>query len=205
MKTLFTIGHSDLPVSHLVSLLKAHRVEAVADVRSSPYSQRHPQFNRENLEASLRGAGMKYVFMGRELGARREEKECYVEGRADYKLIAKTPLFREGLERVRRGLEKMPIALLCAEGDPLTCHRTVLVCRNLRGEGIEIQHIRRDGSLESAAEAELRLLRELRISESASESPRLIENAYDLRGAKINYVEESDDTHEAETQPSLNL
>lgn len=153
----------------------------------------------------MRGVGIKYVFMGRELGARRDEKECYVDGRADYKLIAKTPLFREGLERVRRGLQKMPIALICAEGDPLTCHRTILVCRNLRGEAIDVQHIRRDGSLESGAEAELRLLRELRISESASESPKLIENAYDLRGSKINYVGDCDDAHEVDPQPSLNL
>jgi uncharacterized protein (DUF488 family) len=189
MNTLFTIGHSDYPAGHLLSLLRRHGVAAVADVRSSPYSQRSPQFNRENLKSTLKSAGLIYVFLGRELGARREEKECYIEGRADYLLIAKLPLFQEGLRRLQQGLTRMPLALLCAEHDPLACHRTILICRSLRDSCPDIQHIRRDGGLESNAKAELRLLKELGFGDSNA-TPEIINQAYDLQGRHIAYTNE---------------
>lgn len=193
MNTLFTIGHSDLPAGHLVYLLQRHGVAAVADVRSSPYSQRLPQFNREALESTLKAAKLRYVFLGRELGARREEKECYIEGRADYQLISRLPVFQAGLKRVQLGLERMPIALLCAEHDPLTCHRTILVCRHLRPSCPVIQHIRRDGELEANPQAELRLLKDLGLGVSNA-TPGIIDQAYDLQGQRIAYTDEC--THE---------
>src|SRR5439155_24000994 len=67
---LFTVGHSNLEAEGLLGLLRAAGVTAVADVRSSPYSRRLPQFNRAALEASLRAAGIAYVFLGAELGGR---------------------------------------------------------------------------------------------------------------------------------------
>jgi uncharacterized protein (DUF488 family) len=189
MNTLFSIGHSDYPMGHLMQLLKMHHVEAVADVRSSPYSQRSPRFNRENLESSLQAEGLRYVFLGRELGARREEKECYIESRADYQLIAALPMFQEGLRRVRQGLDRMPIALLCAEYDPLMCHRTILVCRHLRDTCPNIQHIRRDGSLEPNAQAELRLIKQFGYG-VANITPQIINRAYDEQGRRIAYSDE---------------
>jgi uncharacterized protein (DUF488 family) len=186
MNTLFTIGHSDHIAGQLISLLRLHGVEAVADVRSNPYSQRLPQFNRESLETTLKASNLHYVFLGRELGARREEPECYVEGRADYALIAKTTAFQEGLKRVQQGLAKMRIALLCAEHDPLTCHRMILVCRHLRVHCPAIQHILRDGRLESNQQAELRLIREFGNGHDMV-TPSIIENAYDLQGRYIAY------------------
>lgn len=204
MNTLFTIGHSDYPGSHVISLLRLHGVEAVADVRSSPYSQRVPQFNRETLEGSLKAAGLRYVFLGRELGARREEKECYVEGRADYDLIAETAAFAEGLSRVRQGLVKMSIALLCAEHDPLTCHRMILVCRHLRATCPVIQHIRRDGGVESNQQAEQRLLKELGLGASGA-TGSIIEQAYGLQGRRIAYTDECAHEETAIGQPELQL
>ena len=73
MHPLFTIGHSDHDNQRFLDLLKAHSIQAVADVRSSPFSRRLPQFNQGSLRDSLRQAGIKYVFLGRELGARRSE------------------------------------------------------------------------------------------------------------------------------------
>ena len=160
---LFTIGHSNMDAPSFVKLLQQHRIENVADVRSSPYSQYTPQFNREALQATLKQNGISYVFLGDELGARRAERECYESGQAVYELIAKTPLFNAGLERLLAGAKKFRIALMCAEKDPLTCHRTILVCRNLKIAGLEIQHIHSDGHLESHAEAEQRLLQTLKL------------------------------------------
>src|SRR5688572_28664395 len=88
---ILTIRHSNLEPVHFLALIKRHRIEAVADVRSSPYSQYNPQFNRESLQRALKEGGVSYVFLGEELGARRTERECYVNGRADYSLIARTP------------------------------------------------------------------------------------------------------------------
>ena len=187
MKTLFTIGHSDHELARLVELLRRHHVEVVADVRSQPYSARLPQFNKELLDRGLREQGVQYVFLGRELGARRDESQCYVEGQARYDLVAKTIAFAKGLQRVRAGLEKYSIALLCAEKDPLTCHRTILVCRHLRGLGLSIQHIHEDGQLESHEAAEERLLQVTGDAEPFMFSSRQdqIERAYDRQGLKI--------------------
>ena len=189
MNTLFTIGHSDHISGQLVSLLRSRGIKAVADVRSHPYSQRLPQFNRESLAVALEAANIGYVFLGRELGARRDEQECYVAGKANYGLIAKTVAFQEGLKRVKQGLAKMPVALLCAEHDPITCHRMILVCRHLRAACPVIQHILRDGRLESNQQAEMRLVREFSDGDSTV-TPSIIESAYDLQGGHIAYADD---------------
>src|SRR5688500_723977 len=123
MENLFTIGHSNHELSELTRLLKMHRITAVADVRSSPYSGRLPQFNKPVLQVVLKNTGIEYQFLGNELGARRNEQGRYVDGQARYDLIAQTPAFNDGISRVLSGLEKYCIALLCAEKDPITCHR----------------------------------------------------------------------------------
>lgn len=202
--TLFTIGHSDHIAGQLVSLLRFHGVEAVADVRSHPYSQRLPQFNRESLEVMLKSVNIQYVFLGRELGARRDEPECYIDGRADYALIAKTTAFQEGLKRLQQGLAKMPIALLCAEHDPLTCHRMILVCRHLRSFCPAIQHILRDGRMESNQQSELRLIREL-VNGDGLVTSSIIEQAYDLQGQHIAYSDECLDSHTSHAQFEMHL
>ena len=133
---VYTIGHSTHPAEKLIHLLVGHAVTAVADVRSQPYSRFNPQFNRENLPTDLKVAGISYVFLGRELGARPENRSCYVQGKIQYDLLARTVLFQEGLTRVAQGISNHRVALLCAEKDPLTCHRAILVCRHLAEIGI---------------------------------------------------------------------
>lgn len=136
--SLFTIGHSDHDIDRFLDLLREYHVDAVADVRSQPYSRHQPQFNRESLAEAVKTIDAKYVFLGRELGARRLEPESYDGNRARYDLIRHLPAFQEGLARIQRGVESNRIALLCAEKDPVTCHRTILVCRELRALPIDI-------------------------------------------------------------------
>jgi uncharacterized protein (DUF488 family) len=187
---LFTIGHSTHSLARFLELLRLHRIEAVADVRSSPYSGRLPQFNREFLQRSLREAGIRYVFLGDELGASRAERECYEDGVARYERIVQTAAFLEGLGRVRAGARRFRAALACAEQDPLECHRTILVCRHLR-ESTEIRHILHDGTIESQEVAEARLMAEEKVSADDLFTPPavLLARAYDRRGAKIAYHE----------------
>jgi uncharacterized protein (DUF488 family) len=190
---VFTIGHSNLEFAKFAALLKQHDIQAVADVRSSPYSQYNPQFNREPLQRALRERGISYVFLGAELGARRSEPECYVNGRADYSLIAEAPAFIRGVDRITQGAAKMRIAIMCAEKDPLDCHRCILVSPRLRERGIEVRHILSDGTLESHEQTENRLaqLFDLHERELFRSSGEIVAEAYRLQGEKIAYQEDA--------------
>lgn len=184
---LYTIGHSTHPFGVFLELLGMHGITAVADVRSVPYSRFNPQYNRETLEKSLEDAGIAYLWLGRDLGPRGHEPNCYVEGKSPYPFIAQTELFREGLERLRRGMEKHRVAMMCAEKDPITCHRMILICRALRREHITIRHILEDGRLESLAGSEKRLVKTLKLEqrELFETEEDLVERAYDLQGQKF--------------------
>ena len=190
MSELFTIGHSTQTWEQFLELLTRHRIGAIGDVRSSPYSARFPHFNREYLKRALPDSNIHYVFLGDELGARRAERECYVDGVARYERIARTAAFRAGLERVQKGVARFRLALMCAEKDPLECHRTILVCRQFRND-MDIQHILSNGSLESHTDAETRLMAEEKVPGDDLFTPReeLIAKAYDRRGGKIAYHE----------------
>ena len=187
---LFTIGHSNHELRRFFSLLQEHCVTALVDVRSRPYSARHPQFNRESVRRAVGSYGMKYVFLGKELGGRSEHDQVYVAGRVSYRLIAATTSFVEGLQRVKRGVEKHTLALMCAEKDPLTCHRMILVCRYLKSEDIRIRHILGDGSLESMDTAEERLLKTTGLPTDDLFKTRedLIDEAYERQAHRIAYV-----------------
>ena len=154
----FTIGHSTLPLDQFLALLLPHGITAVCDVRSSPYSRWQPQFNREPFKQWLQDQGIAYVFMGDELGGRYADAALYQDGRVQYERVAATPAFRAGLDRLKKGLERYAVALLCAEADPLACHRTLLVARHLAQEGVAVEHILAGGSAVPHAELERQLL-----------------------------------------------
>ncbi len=146
---VFTIGHSTHSLGPLVALLRQHGVTVLADVRSAPYSRFNPQFNRETLKQKLLEHDIKYVFLGRELGARSDDRSCYENGRVQYARLAHTDLFSHGIERVIRGAGEYRVVLMCAEKEPLECHRTLLVARVLVEHGVVVKHILANGSLES--------------------------------------------------------
>ena len=155
---VLTIGHSNHTMDRFLELIRQHHVTAVADVRSSPYSQLQPQFNREALTAALKLDGMGYSFLGKELGGRPADKTCYENGRVQYRRVAQTPNFRSGIERILSGIPSYRIVLMCAEREPLECHRTLLVTPVLEKEGVSVFHIHGDGRAESHSDAMSRLL-----------------------------------------------
>ena len=157
-KAVFTVGHSNHPLEGLVALLLQHGVTALADVRSVPHSRRHPHFNRAALAAALETRGIDYVFLGRELGGRTSDPALHEHGRVSYERILRTEQFRTGIDRVLRGAARHSIVLMCAEREPLDCHRTLLVARALDLRGLEILHIHADGRLERHADAMDRLV-----------------------------------------------
>lgn len=203
-RKIFTIGHSNHNIEKFIQLLKEYQVTAIADVRSSPYSRYLSHFNKAELEFHLKDAEISYVFLGKELGARPEDKNCYIDGKAIYEKIAARELFREGIKRVVKGSKKYNIALMCAEKDPITCHRAVLVCQYLRNYDLNINHIHQDSSLESHQQLEDRLLdldgynqpkqlnlfeQSVAILENAQSKEEALKQAYINQGLKIAYIE----------------
>lgn len=146
---IYTIGHSNQPMQHLLDLLNAHAIDVVMDVRSQPYSRYAPHFSRHSLESALVAAGFKYLFMGKELGGRPDGDAFYdAEGRVVYSQVEKADFFRDGIARLETGIQKYRVAMLCSEEDPSGCHRRLLVGRVLAQHGALLLHIRGDGRLE---------------------------------------------------------
>jgi uncharacterized protein (DUF488 family) len=145
---IWTLGHSNHTLRRFIELLAVEGVEVVVDVRSYPYSRIAPQFNREQLDLALRGAGRRYLFLGDELGGRPSREEHYdAQGHACYDLMAEQPAFQEAIQRLLRGCRTNRVALLCSEGQPQDCHRRLLVGRVLAEHGVQLRHILPSGAV----------------------------------------------------------
>ncbi len=155
---LFSIGHSNVPAARFAALLQDAAVTAVADVRSMPNSRWFPWFSQETLAAQLNGIGIAYTAMGDTLGGRPRDDSLYRDGVADYEAMAKQPEFHAGLDRLQEIIARSRVCLMCAEREPLDCHRCSLVARRLAERGLTIGHILHDGTVESHAATEQRLL-----------------------------------------------
>lgn len=155
---LLTIGHSNLPVDQFLALLKTHDVTAVVDVRSVPFSRRFPWFSSRTLAERLQSKGIAYVMMGETLGGRPPNPALYCDGIADYEAMAGTADFHASLDRVIAEMTHHRLCLMCAEREPLDCHRCLLVTRALTGRGCTIGHILGSGSIEPHSATEERLL-----------------------------------------------
>lgn len=156
--TVYTIGHSNLPAGKLIGLLQQAQIEVLVDVRSSPYSQYHPHFNREVLQVRLKENGIDYQYAGERLGGRPKDPACYKDGRlpdgkadylhlVDYKKVMQMDWFNEGLDRLIELASKKRTAILCSEEDPAHCHRHHLIGKALLQRGVEVLHIRSDGTV----------------------------------------------------------
>lgn len=156
----FTIGHSNLELHDFLAILISHGVEVLCDVRSRPGSFRHPQFNREPLEACLASAKIRYEFFGETLGGRPSDPRVYrADGVVNYEERRKSADFCASVDAALEISRASNIALMCAEEDPLHCHRFLMICPALVERGATPIHIRRGGLLESQCDAEDRLLK----------------------------------------------
>ena len=180
---LWSIGHSTHSYEVFMDLLRRHDIEAVVDVRSRPYSGYNPHFNMERVREELRSNGIRYVHLGRELGAFREEEELATEDGSTFESTCRSDLFQQGLSRLMQGARTYRLAMMCGEKDPMTCHRTHLIGRALRSIAPEfrVDHIQADGSIETALEFESRLMKCNDVDEAHLflSRPELIDEAYD--------------------------
>ncbi len=188
---LYSIGHSNHRAEHIIWLLKLHGIQTVVDVRSVPFSRHNPQFSQKAFEENLHAHGLTYVFLGKELGGLRRERECYHNHQVDYERVATLPVFQEGLRKLVDLASRMKVAMLCAEQDPLSCHRTLLIGRHIQGFIGDVLHIFGNGNIETQAQLEERLLRDYAQHESdlfITQEDRLAEG-YRKRAKEIAYKE----------------
>jgi uncharacterized protein (DUF488 family) len=150
---VLSIGHSNHTAQRFLSLLQSHAIQVVVDTRSQPNSKYTPHFDQEDLKRALTAVGIRYLYLGRELGGRPDGDEFYDEdGHVLYDRVATTPLFQEGMSRLERGIREYKVAILCAEENPAACHRRLLVGRVLLDCGFQVDHIRGDGRVQTEEE-----------------------------------------------------
>ena len=193
---LFTIGHSNHEFARFIALLRNASVTAVADVRSQPFSQRYPHFNRAELRSGLADAEIVYAFLGDELGGRPRDSTLYdMEGRVRYERVRQTALFQSGLDRLETALDSFSVALLCSEEDPIVCHRGLMIAPALVERKLLPHHLRGDNSVETTEEFEARLLAETKVGIGildglftevigGDERQRLLEEAYRVQARR---------------------
>lgn len=190
---LYTIGHSNHGARDFLALLERHGVTAIADVRSVPQSRFNPQFGRKALERTLEERGIAYLFLGEELGARSADPACYRDEKVQYDRLARSAPFQRGLEGLREATARQRLAVMCAEREPLECHRAILIAPQMVASGIAVEHILADGGLETHEQAIERLIRQLGLAQDLFQTrDALIAQALSIQGERIAYTRPAD-------------
>ncbi|MDG4721436.1 MULTISPECIES: DUF488 domain-containing protein [Thalassospira] len=156
-KLIFTVGYAGHDRDSLLALFLAHGITAVADIRTFKRSSYWTAFDADSFGPFLRENGIAYVFMGDVMGGKPQMPELYPDGQLDYDLMAEMPAFRAGIERLVAGAEKYRICLMCAEKDPLDCHRTLLIAPALKQAGFDLRHLVA-GKVETQSDTEGRMM-----------------------------------------------
>lgn len=150
---IFTIGHGTWALDGMVEMLRGHGVSHLVDIRTSPYSSHQPEFSRAALEKAAGRKGFVYVYMGDQLGGRPNQADCYTETKVDYAKLCQKDFFKRGIARLLESREQgLTVCLLCAEGQPAECHRTLLVGRALNDAGVAVEHFLPNGSTQTQAQ-----------------------------------------------------
>ena len=142
---IYTIGYGARTIEEFLEVLKAYRITVLIDVRSAPYSHYKPEFSREELEERLRLGGIRYVYMGDQLGGQPADRDCYVDDKVDYDRVKEKAFYRTGIGRIQKAFEQqLRVVLMCGEGKPEACHRSKLIGATLEDLGIPVSHIDED-------------------------------------------------------------
>lgn len=155
---IYTIGYSGYSPVVLVQKLHELNITVLVDVRSAPFSGHFPQYNEDHLEALLKNENILYRNYAAEFGARQTQLEFCADGQVDFVKFAASPVFQSGIQKVLAGMDLgYTFVLMCAEKDPITCHRSILVARAFHELEQEVIHLTPEGE-ETHAHLEQRLL-----------------------------------------------
>lgn len=154
MSAIYTIGYGSREMTAFVAALKAHEIAYLVDVRSAPYSKFKPEFSRNALEAALKEHGIRYIYMGDQLGGQPKDADCYdADGKVLYDRIAGKDFYRAGIARLERAFRQgRRVAIMCSEGKPEMCHRSKLIGATLEAQGIPVLHIDEEDRLQTQAD-----------------------------------------------------
>lgn len=195
-KAVYTIGYSGFPMEDFLKLLRSRGVNVVIDVRSVPFSARFPDFNRDSIRRRLQEAGVHYRNYAVEFGARQEDASYYTaDGYLDFEKFAKSPMFRSGCRKLAAGMAQgFRFALMCAEKDPIDCHRGIMIARALQEDGADVAHLLPDGKEEGQRSLEHRLLDmyfrergQISLFDKTVSEEDLLRQAYRMRNKEIAY------------------
>ncbi|MEG6522759.1 DUF488 domain-containing protein [Desulfotomaculum sp. 1211_IL3151] len=195
MKEVFTIGYAGFKINEFIRVLKEYKINSLIDVRSNPISKFYEEYNQKNLEKLLSSTGMIYRNYRKEFGARQEDKKYYKNGYLDFNLYTQSNNFLEGIRKIEAGTKSnYTFVFMCAEKDPSTCHRNIMVAREFYKLGYDVKNIRSDGSYESQESMEKRLVEryfpnrnQLTLFSESISWQQMVKRSYDLRNSEIGY------------------
>ena len=198
---IFTIGYAGFEIENFIKVLKEHHINSLIDVRSSPFSKFHSDYNKPLLHKTLHERGIIYRNYNREFGARQENKMYYPNGYLDFSMFTRSRMFIEGMEKI---IKAIPLGyrfvLMCSEKDPITCHRTIMVGKAFSDKGVSINHILSDGHIITQSDIETRLLDmyypdrdQLTLFGEQLSIEEMIKNCYRFQNEKIGYRIDNDE------------
>ena len=203
LRRVYSIGYSGFPnVEAFIATLKHFNIDVLIDVRSSPYSLRFEEYNQDKIKMALNKAGIYYRNYAREFGARQENPSFYTDGILDFRKFANSEQFADGIKKIEKTVSSgyVPV-LMCAEKEPVTCHRAIMVSKKLEESlsPIDVEHILPDGRTKSKDEIDKELLDTYYpdrdqislFSDKESDEKKMIEDAYIKQNWKIGYRKEN--------------
>jgi len=208
MSKCFTIGHSNLEINDFLDLLCTHNVDVIADVRSMPFSQYVPHFNKDILPKHLRKKNIKYVYLGQELGGQNNDPNLFFDNSSQisYEKIAETDFFKNGIRRIEEGVNRnFRIAIMCSEKNPLDCHRYCLISKELLKINIEVDHIVYDATVDKSKKKSNKMIEsEMKDLHSKKDKNQQtfeglevsIDSIYEWLNKKIAYIKKDGDLNE---------
>lgn len=195
LKTIYTIGYSCFKIDDFISVLKKYKINSLIDVRSNPNSMYYTDYNMSNLETLLKANGIIYRNYKKEFGARQENPRFHGNGYLDFAKFVKSDNFLEGVKKIEAGIERGYVfAFMCAEKDPSTCHRNIMVAREFYKKGYEIGNILFDGTIELQRCIEERLVdqyfpnrNQLTLFQDELSWEEMVDKSYQQRNSEIGY------------------
>ncbi|GHT01736.1 hypothetical protein AGMMS50276_30380 [Synergistales bacterium] len=197
MADIYTIGYTSYEITNFIDVLKAFGIKLVVDVRSLPYSEYYPDYNKESLEKTLSRYNIFYRNYSREFGARQTAKNFFApEGYLDFEKFTKSNNFMQGFSKLVKSLEQgYTFALLCAEKNPATCHRSIMVSRVFSESGCIVRHILQNGETETQSDVENQLVEHYfpnrnqltLFDDNVIDDSLFVKKAYRLRNSEIGY------------------
>lgn len=195
MKDIYTIGYSGFKLNDFIQVLKKYNINGLIDVRSNPASQFYPDYNMINMQKVLDRNNIIYRSYKSEFGARQEDLRYYTDGYLDFSKYRKSESFLEGVRKIEAGLKhNYTFAFMCAEKDPSTCHRNIMVAKKFYDLGYNIKNILSDGSIEPQDSIERRLVEQyfpnrnqISFFSEGISWEEMVKKSYEYRNIEIGY------------------